>query len=198
MSSAGNQALRWPEASELHDHLERVRAELGIQITAGLGRTAEQLQSEMAAELETRLGGLARRLRERPWSLDWTTDSTASAATYTVLRSGHVPGGKVWDVRRGAISAGGNSGDPFTSLVGVTAILVKSTLMAKNTSALEPQFQLINSDGPVPNDYNFSRGTLGLKAGEELSVIVKGAGNGILLAASWGVEVYPESVFPEA
>lgn len=186
MSTAAN----GPETG-LHRHLASVQS--GLETKFEL--SARQVAADLEADLDLRFGSLAQRLRQRPYARDWNTQQAADVNTYTTVRSGICTGGTIWDVRRCAISAGGAGGDPFTTLANAVAILVKYTLMFPTSSSLEPQFQLINSDGPVPNDASFSRGTVVVRAGEELAMVVKGVAAGTILVASWEVEVYPETDF---
>lgn len=183
-----------PETS-LHRHLSRVQTDLAAGFKLALSGSTRQLEADLEAELDGRFGSLERAFRQRPYARDWNTQTVAGAPTYTVIRSGRCSGGLVWDVRRCALAAGGSGGDPFTVLSSVVAILVKYTLMPETSSLLEPQFQLVTSNGAVPNQYSSSRGGLIAKAGEELAFVVKGAPSGTPLVASWGVEVYPEDAF---
>lgn len=190
MSSSTNA----PETA-LHRHLDRVRLDIGTDVGAQIRVSQRQLEADLEAELDGRFGALARTFRERPYARDWNTQGSADSHTYTVIRSGQCAAGLVWDVRRCAITAGGTGGDPFTVLSNAIASLVKYTLMNPTSSLLEPQFQLITSNGAVPNQYSSTRGGLIVKAGEELAFIVKAAASGTPLVASWGVEVYPEDAF---
>src|ERR1035437_7683278 len=126
----------WTQAA-LDQRFSGLQTALGTQFAIGLKTT----QAELEADLEVRFGRFTQSMRMRPFARDWTTDATADASTYTVIRSGKVPAGLVWDVRRGSITGGGTTGDAFTAVTNALALLVKSTLMPKTTSALEPQFQ---------------------------------------------------------
>lgn len=195
MSTSTNQG--WPETALLNlerrqqQRLDGLRSGLQAAFSLEIAATTQRQKQD----LDARFGRLLDDMRRRPFARDWNTQGSADSNTYTVVRSGRCLGGRIWDVRRCAITAGGSGGDSFTVLANVVAILAKYTLMSPTSSELEPQFQLVTSNGAVPNQYSSTRGGLIVKAGEELAFIVKGAPSGTPLVASWGVEVYPEEAF---
>jgi hypothetical protein len=175
---------------------------------------------ELKADLSVVLGSLAERLEKDlnrfdqlfaryPYPLDWEVNADATAATFTILPLliSPVPAGRIFDVRRVAISAGGTSGDPFTTLAGATAVLAKGSLMAFQgagsssqgrgftSSSLDGSLNIISVQGQVPNTSTFARGTIALKPGDQFFVIVKGAASGTHLYAVIGVESYLASGF---
>src|SRR5438876_715711 len=95
------------------------------------------VEIDVEAGLAARVGELSEAVRKinfarYPFAYDWETNADATAATYTILPlfQAPVPAGRIYDVRRVAVSAAGTSGDPFTALTSATAVLAKGSLMA--------------------------------------------------------------------
>ena len=181
--------------------------ELGASVDLQLGKLCDRLDQFLTrSELFARL----------PYPATFPTNADAtSQGPYTVLPSPLVPAGRMFDIRRVAVSATGASGDPFTVLASASAILVRSLSPLGQGSATQGagfvlaalpgnldlvlDFDAWDHNGfiaaGVPCSKLFTRGTLSLKPGEQCAVIVKLDASGTHLVAHWGVESYPIELF---
>jgi hypothetical protein len=120
----------------------------------------------------------------------------SDGSTYYAIDLGGPSSGRLWDVRRVGVWAGGGT-DPFPTVANVTVGLVKiqgGQPSNRGFTQAPAFFDMALAPSTVPNDADFSIHQLQVKPGEHLMVLLKGTSNAQQYMVSGQAEEYLESV----